>query len=135
MRLYLNATSKNKIGYTPDTLIVELGKKHYEYDVQGWTDYDDDGLQCRVKGELLKRDDSKDEYVEMTQHDKNELIRMLSNPRANVIVGIYPSSTQGDLDSPVLREKILMDTVSGGCGLLEFANDYANFEFATECYF
>lgn len=58
MRLYLNAKSKNKIGYTPDWLKVTYTNEKGEdieltLDIQGWTDYHTDGLNCRTKGELL----------------------------------------------------------------------------------
>jgi hypothetical protein len=58
MRLYLNAKSKNKIGYTPDWLKVTYTNEKGEdieltLDIQGFTDYHTDGLSCRTKGELL----------------------------------------------------------------------------------
>ena len=58
MRLYLNAKSKNKIGYTPDWLKVTYTNEKGEdieltLDIQGFTDYHTDGLNCRTKGELL----------------------------------------------------------------------------------
>lgn len=58
MRLYLNAKSKNKIGYTPDWLKVTYTNDKGEdieltLDIQGFTDYHTDGLHCRTKGELI----------------------------------------------------------------------------------
>ena len=66
MRLYCDATSKNKVGYVPEWLRVyfytEEAKKlpaeerEYSYitfDLQGEIDYDSDTLSCRVKGELV----------------------------------------------------------------------------------
>ena len=57
MILYLEAESKNSIGYTPDWIQVtynENGKQlELTLDIQGWIDYNKDCLSCRCKGELV----------------------------------------------------------------------------------
>ena len=57
MRLYLDAESKNNIGYTPDWLKVSYKKNGQDYelvlDIQAWIDYDNESLSCRCKGDLV----------------------------------------------------------------------------------
>lgn len=107
MRLYLNAKSKNKIGYTPDWLKVTYTNGKGEdieltLDIQGWTDYHTDGLHCRVKGELLpwttydletgeEADLSKIEDIEML-YSVEELLNIIENGM-NHIIGVFPADT------------------------------------------
>ena len=128
MVLYLSALSKNHVGYTPDTLIVELENKHFEYDIQGWTDYDNDGLYCRTKGDLFIRND-KDEFVDLNENDERELIEMLNDKNARVSVAIYPSMTdENDADT------VNTDELTDCQGTLFIREMEANFKFATEFY-
>ena len=57
MRLYLEAESKNKVGYTPDWLKVsyyENGERmELTLDIPGDIGYDIDCLSCRCKGDLI----------------------------------------------------------------------------------
>lgn len=57
MRLYLDAESKQKIGYTPDWLRVQFNQDGKEFaltlDIQGDIDYFTDTLSCRCKGDLI----------------------------------------------------------------------------------
>lgn len=58
MRLYLNSKSERKLGYTPDWIkIFYFNEKDEEMeltlDIRGDIDYEKDGLDCRVKGELV----------------------------------------------------------------------------------
>ena len=107
MRLYLNATSKNKIGYTPDWLKVTYTNEKGEdieltLDIQGFTDYHTDGLNCRTKGELLpwttydletgeETDLSKIENIEWL-YSVEELLNIIENGM-NHIIGVFPADT------------------------------------------
>ena len=57
MRLYLDAESKNNIGYTPDWLKVSYKENRQDYelvlDIQAWIDYDSKRLSCRCKGDYV----------------------------------------------------------------------------------
>lgn len=57
MRLYLNANSKNQVGYTPDWLKVSFKENGKDFDlvldIHGEIDYDANTLCCRCKGELI----------------------------------------------------------------------------------
>ena len=58
MRLYLNSKSERKLGYTPDWIKIFYSNEKDEemeltLDVRGDIDYEKDGLDCRVKGELV----------------------------------------------------------------------------------
>lgn len=57
MRLYLNAESKNNVGYTPDWLKVSYKENGQNYkltlDIQAWIDYNNECLSCRCKGDLI----------------------------------------------------------------------------------
>ena len=57
MRLYLDAESKNHIGYTPDWLKVSFEENgetlELTLDIQGDIDYDNTCLSCRCKGDLI----------------------------------------------------------------------------------
>lgn len=127
MRLYLNANSKNNVTYTPDTLIVELGKKRRVYDIQGWTDFDTNGLKTRTKGELKKRVGN--DYKAMNHKDQIELVNMLIDPKTDVIVSIYPAWEENAFkcDSDELTNCF------GDLELNEFP-DAISFNFRTEFY-
>lgn len=127
MRLYLNADSENKVTYTPDTLIVQLGKKRRVYDIQGWTDFDTDGLKTRTKGELRKRVGN--DFVDMSHKDEIELANMLINPKTDVIVSIYPAWEE-------VAFKCDTDRLTNCFGDLELNGfpDTIAFEFRTEFY-
>lgn len=57
MRLYLNADSKNHMGYTPDWLRVSYEENgetlELTLDIQGDIDYSQTCLSCRCKGDLI----------------------------------------------------------------------------------
>lgn len=128
MRLYLNADSKNHIGYTPDTLIVKNQGNEYVYDIQGSVDYDKDGLNCRVKGILALRDDDLDDYIELDDQGYKKLAKMLCDPTTTVAIAIYPDS-----EFEHLTEQLETDEVSGR-GELCYNDDSYAFEFNTEFY-
>lgn len=57
MILYLDAESKNNIGYIPNWLKVSYKENGQDYelvlDIQAWIDYNDKRLSCRCKGDLV----------------------------------------------------------------------------------
>ena len=129
MRLYLDATSKNGIGYTPDTLIVENNGKRYEYDIQGTTDYGYIDLATRTKGDLLIRNDRLDKYLELTNKGKQRLLDLLRDKSSTVIISIYPIPA----DEPN-TDLVYNDILDKGNGRLEFGDDMVDFHFFTEFY-
>ena len=125
MRLYLKAESKNKIGYTPDFIQVsyEENETVYEldFDIQGWVDYDNDGLDCRCKGELtpwVLRNVDTDEEINLYELETEEYEEMFPTKRIaeifengfEFLVGIYPVNDETFEDN---------DTVSEGTGKIE----------------
>ncbi len=150
MRLYLNAESKNKVGYTPDWLRVsfyENGERmELTLDIQGDIGYDENCLSCRCKGELipwvLNNLESGDE-VDLYSLADNEVDAMFSDERvAKIIceseyyeVGIFPV-TNGDCDDEEVFERAEEDDVSNCKGSFEmFVSGKCyekEFEFETE---
>lgn len=105
MKLYLDAKSKNNIGYTPDWLKIDYEENDCCYtltlDIQGDIDYDKNTLSCRCKGDLipwvLDDNENGDEY-DLSEVDEDELesimpfekiISIIENG-TNYTVGIYP---------------------------------------------
>lgn len=128
MRLYLSGISKNGIGYTPDTLIIENGKKRYEYDIEGWTDYSSNGLNTRTKGDLKIHNAKKDDYLKLSSYHKKRLAALLSDPQSNITVSVYPQTTDDE-------DLVYSDIISETSGCLMIDNQEINFEhFATEFY-
>lgn len=85
MRLYLDANSKNHIGYTPDFLIIENSGNTYIYDVQGEIDYDPTRLACRVKGDLFIEKEDEDginDYFELSEEDEKTLKSLLDDEKS-----------------------------------------------------
>lgn len=141
MRLYLNAKSKNNIGYTPDWLKVTYTNEKGEdieltLDIQGFTDYHTDCLNCRVKGELLpwttcdletgeEVDLSKIEGVELL-YPIEKLINIIENSD-EYIIGIFPADTSED--GIAAAEE---DEVEDGEAELIFGEYIIDFKFETE---
>ena len=123
MELILYANSKNGITYTPDTLVITIGDKTYEYDIQGSDDFQKGGLDCRVKGELLLKNNETDDYEEMTDEGYSELIDRLKNPNAKITVSIYPAFDE-DEKNPMLDK----DELSEGDGFLSKWSQEKQFE-------
>ena len=128
MRLYLNADSKNGIGYTPDTLIICNNDVQYEFDIQGDVDYDKPGLKCRVKGILAIRDNETDEYVELDENGYKFVTKLLCDPNSIVVIAIYPDS-----EYEQLSEELDSDEVNG-YGEFCYEDDGYSFEFKTVFY-
>ena len=105
MRLYLDAKSKNNIGYTPDWLKVtyeENGERlDLTLDIQGEIGYDPKCLSCRCKGDLIPwvlwNCETGDE-IDLSSMDEDEVEAILPYKRVAEIVcnsdsyeiGIYP---------------------------------------------
>ena len=147
MRLYLNAESKNNIGYTPDWLKVGYTENGEDWeltlDIQGDIDYDDTCLSCRCKGDLIPwvlwNCETGDEIV-FNSLTKEEINAMLpQNKIAEIIcnsnyfeVGIYPVD-----DSEDDFEQAEDDVLSNCEGFIEIyidENHYyqKDFDFITE---
>lgn len=141
MRLYLNAKSKDGIGYTPDWLQVRFDNYELTLDIQGSIDYDKKTLSCRCKGELipwtLLNLETGDE-VDLWELPKDKVEEMFPEKRIAEIVcdskdykiGVYP------IDDDVFEEA-LFDTLSDCNGLFEmFIDEYhyykKEFKFYTE---
>ncbi len=150
MRLYLNAESKNKVGYTPDWLKVtfyENGKQmELTLDIQGDIDYDKDCLSCRCKGDLipwvLYNCESGDEINLYSMNDE-QIEKIFPDERVAKIIcegedyeiGIYPV-TNGDCYDEEIFDMAEDDDVSDGKGFFEMFIDgkcyEKEFEFETE---
>jgi hypothetical protein len=133
MRLYLSGDSKNKVGYTPDTLIIENGDKRYEYDIQGETDYDTESLSCRTKGEFFKRNDITDDYDELTEKEDKELLNLLKDKNSEVIIAIYPATMMCDNEDEIFN-RANDDEISNCSATLRLNDKEVNFNFRTEFY-
>lgn len=105
MRLYLNAKSKNNVGYTPDWLQVTYDEngKQYELnlDIRGEIDYDPTSLSCRCKGDLIPwilRDLDDDDEIDLSELSEEEIESLYPNKKLaeifekgyNFLIGIYP---------------------------------------------
>ena len=129
MRLYLTGTSRHNIGYTPDTLIIELKNVHYEYDITGTTDFNSGMLNTRTKGDLMKRDENIGDYVELTEQDRKQLISLLKNSDSDIRIAVYPISE--DENNPNLDADYLTDCYGELCLNQE---EPVTFKFKTEFY-
>ena len=149
MRLYLEAESKNKVGYTPDWLKVtfyENGKQmELTLDIQGDISYDDKCLSCRCKGELipwvLYDCENSDEVCLYSMTDEqvgkifpDERVAKIICESEDYEIGIYPVTSR-DCNEEVF-ERAEDDEVSNRKGSFEmFVDDkyyYKDFEFETE---
>lgn len=106
MRLYLDATSKNSVTYTPDWLRVTFTEdgKNLEMclDIRGDIDFKPNCLSCRCKGELIPwvlRNLDTDEETELyelpekvvnTAYPEDKLAQIICNAKTYE-VGIYPA--------------------------------------------
>lgn len=143
MRLYLDAKSKNNVGYTPDWLKVEFEKDgevcSLVLDIQGDDDYDNTRLSCRVKGELIpwvlwNEDGDEINLYEWSQEDvdamfSDEQVAQIICNSEYFEIGIYPTDDN--------FEKAEDDILSECNGLVEIYIDedhyYSKeFEFETE---
>ena len=141
MRLYLDAKSKNNVGYTPDWIKVQFEKDgkicDLVLDIHGEIDYDNTCLSCRVKGELvpwvLWNNDG--DEINLYEWDEVEIEKMFSDQKVAEIIcngeyfeiGIYPTDDN--------FEKAENDILSECNGLVEIYIDedhYYSKEFVFE---
>lgn len=109
MRLYLDAESKNNIGYTPDWLKVSYRENGQNYnlvlDIQAWIDYDNKRLSCRCKGDLIPWvlwSCTTGEETDLSSLSEEELAIIFPSKRIAEIVcnsntfevGIYPTDNE-----------------------------------------
>lgn len=146
MRLYLEAESKNRVGYTPDWLKVtfcENGKQmELTLDIQGDIGYDDKCLSCRCKGDLIPwvlYDCENGDEVDLYSMTDEQIEKMFPDERVAMIVcegsnhriGVYPVN-DGDEGFELAED----DDVGDGKGCFEmFVDDkyyHKDFEFETE---
>jgi hypothetical protein len=148
MRLYLNAKSKNNIGYTPDWLKVSYAEDRQNFeltlDIQGDIDYDPNSLDCRCKGDLIpwvlynNTNGSEIDLYDLSEEEVNEMfpikrIAELLRMGTEFIVGIYPVNDSEE-NLILCNEDTFSDCV-GTCELYDGENDYEiRFEFETEYY-
>ena len=146
MRLYLNAESKNNIGYTPDWLKVsykEDGKElELTLDIQGDIDFDTDCLDCRCKGDLIpwvlydKINGDETDLYELSEEEVDKMfpikrIAELLLVGTDFRIGVYPAYDSKE-NLELAEEDVLSDCV-GTCELYDGENDYkVRFEFETE---
>ena len=147
MRLYLEAESKNNVGYTPDWLKVtykEDGETlELTLDIRGEIGYDPDRLSCRCKGDLipwvLLNCDTGVE-VDFDSLSEEEANAILPNDRiAEIIcqsniyeVGIYP--VDDGSESFEQAENDILSNCKGSLEIYVDENQYytKDFDFTTE---
>ena len=132
MRLYVSGISKNNIGYTPDMLCIN-GKNglRRDYDIQGDDDFDPNGFNCRVKGDLFIAHE--DDYFEMTDEQIEELVKLLQDKENEIIITVYPYDDSDDNLKLVGKDKLT--NCSAKLCIANSKQEFeVDFEFATECY-
>jgi hypothetical protein len=142
MNLWLDAKSKNNIGYTPDWIQVTYmdNKKSYEltFDIRGEIAYKDDTLSCRCKGNIYPWtfwDIETGKETDLTQLSENELkvwetkenIIEIFKSGTEFIIGIYPVE-----HDDVTFKNAENDIVSEGKGKIQIDEFELDFEFTTE---
>ncbi|MEG1299680.1 MAG: hypothetical protein RSC93_03170 [Erysipelotrichaceae bacterium] len=135
MKLYVEANSKNGIGYTP-AWIQFMFNGHFEiiFDIHGMIEYDDKSLSCKVKGELepwvLSNCKTQDEVC--LTHETNAVVNTLLSIESIVrwidwtqpiVLGIWPVDEMADTNS---------DELSMENGQLRLGADVFPFTFETE---
>ena len=150
MRLYLNAESKNNIGYTPDWLKVSYQENGEDFeltlDIQGDIEYDTDCLNCRCKGDLIPwvlYDCENGDEIDLYSMTDEQIEKIFPDERVAKIIcdgsdhriGIYPV-TNGDCEDEEIFEMAEDDDVSDGKGSFAMLVDgeyyHKEFEFETE---
>ena len=106
MRLNLYAVSKNKIGYTPDSLTIETPDCEYHYDIQGDISYDFEILDCSCKGNLFVYNESENDYLPLSKEDEKILKALLKRKDVQFRVSIYP------IDDEVTKLFVKHDTLT-----------------------
>lgn len=138
MRLYCYGESQNGVGYTPDMLTINCANgKRRVYDIQGDVDYDADKLNCRCKGDLFIANDEENDYFEMTDKQVKELVKLLKNPKNEIIITIYPGTEQEEKENLAnLIHEDLLTNCEATLMICTKKKDYeVDFKFTTECYY
>lgn len=119
MRLYLEANTTKNVGYTPDWVkIYYFNEKEEEIeltlDVQGEIDYENDGLNCRVKGDLIPWvliNDETGEEIDLEADEKaaaeftDERVFELFKSSDAYRIGVYPvDDSTNDWEGDVFTE-------------------------------
>lgn len=145
MRLYLNAESKNNVGYIPDWMRVSYQKDDQEYeltlDIQAWIDYDNKCLSCRCKGDLIPWalwNYATCEETDLSSLSEEELDTIFPSKKIAEIVcnsdtfevGIYPT----DNENFDLAESDVLSQCEGSFEMTVSGNKYyqKDFQFTTE---
>ena len=147
MRLYLNARSKNNIGYVPDWLKVcykENGQElELALDIQGEISYEKNGLDCRCKGDLVPwtlfnmENGEEINYDEMSEEEVDKLLPIkkiadILQTGTDFRIGIYPADCSHCNVWESAKEDVLSDC-KGTCMLYDGENEYEiNFVFEAE---
>jgi len=145
MRLYLNAESKKGIGYTPDWLKVSYKEEGQEFDltldIQGEIDFEDNGLNCRCKGDLIPwtlcnvETGTEEDLSELSEEESVnrfpvKRIAEILQTGTSFVVGVCPV---GDDDAFEEAEDDVLNNCTGSCELYDGENDCEiSFEFETE---
>ena len=142
MRLYLNAESKNKVGYVPDWLKVSYENFELTLDIRGYIDYDSDNLNCRCKGKLIPwvlynlengneinlYDLSVKEVDEM--FPINRIVEILQTG-TNFRIGVYPVDNSNE--NMKLSEKDILINCTGQLEIYDGVKEHRiDFEFEAE---
>lgn len=146
MRLYLNAKSKNNIGYIPDWLKVDYEENEQKLeltlDIQGDIDYDTDCLNCRCKGDLipwvlydLVNGDEIDLYdLSKEEADKKFPIKKIAEilqTGTNFKIGVYP--VNDNEENLKLVDEDFLNSCIGICEIYDGENEHKIcFEFEIE---
>ena len=138
MKLYLDAKSKNNIGYTPDWLKIDYEENGIAYtltlDLRGEIDYDKKTLSCRYKGALipwtLYCNETGDELIFSEMEDYKaesimpvEKILSIIENGTNYVVGIYPMN-----DSKKMCKLAESDELTECSGLICISSDDKDLE-------
>lgn len=150
MKMYIEVTSKNKIGYTPDWVKLYYAHegKNYELtlDAMGVNDFHLDGhtTKCRFKGDLVPwlifdEDGNEKNLFDIDQEivEKSFSETQISElfKKSTITIGIFPTKLMMDTekDDDDILEEAENDEVSEGKGKVIFnANSIINFDFETE---
>lgn len=146
MRLYLDAESKNNIGYTPDWLKVSYEENgqglELTLDIQGEIDYSTDCLSCRCKGDFIPwvlynyiNGDEIDLY-DLSEEEVEKIfpvkrIAELLQTGTDFRIGIYPTDDNKDILK--LAEEDILSNCIGMCKIYDGENTCEiRFEFEAE---
>lgn len=135
MKLYLDATSKQNIGYTADWIRFEDDQYELTFDIQGWDEYSNTTLSCKIKGELIPwvlRDSVNDTECDLSTDSKrnnaiidilfsSENIIRIAKSATHITVGIYPQT-----------ESQIEDTFTDCRGTLQCMDELIDFTFDIE---